>query len=167
MIKNLMALTCRAPSAQAARAQGLTKKDVKRLSATAESPKGHLKLAAYYRAEADPLDTQASGYEEAAAAYWRGPTRISWPRAHEAATSSLPKDFGMNQKPIACWRHHRRRWHGTPSLRCRRNHRRWEGYVTRALPGAGRLVRGRGHNLRAKCMSHCRWGGEILSSILL
>jgi hypothetical protein len=73
MIKNLMALTYRAPCAQAAAPQGLTKNEVKRLTATAESREDHLKLASYYKAEADTLDAQAEGYEEAAAAYRGGP----------------------------------------------------------------------------------------------
>ena len=73
MIKNLMALTYRAPCSQAAVPQGLTKKEVKRLTATAESSRDHSKLASYYRTEADRLDAQAAGFEEAATAYRRGP----------------------------------------------------------------------------------------------
>lgn len=73
MIKNLMALTYRAPCSQKAVPQGLTKKEAKRLAATAESSQDHLKLAIYYRAEADRLEAQAAGYQEAAAAFRRGP----------------------------------------------------------------------------------------------
>ena len=73
MIKNLMALSYRAPCAQKAVPQELTKNDVKRLAATAESREDHLKLARYYKAQADMLDAQAVGYEEAAGVYRRGP----------------------------------------------------------------------------------------------
>lgn len=73
MIKNLMALTYRAPCAQASVPQGLTAKQAKRLAATAELREDHLKVARYYNTEADRLNAQAGGYEEAAAAYRRGP----------------------------------------------------------------------------------------------
>lgn len=73
VIKNLMALTYRAPAARAATPQQLTKRDVKKLTATAESSEDHLKLARYYKAAADRLDAQATGYEQAAAAYRHGP----------------------------------------------------------------------------------------------
>ena len=73
MIKNVMALTYRAPSVQPDQSRGLTKREVKRLSAAAESANDHLMLAAYYRAEAERLDAQASGYERAAATYRNGP----------------------------------------------------------------------------------------------
>ena len=46
MIKNLMALTYRAP-ARAAVPQGLTKREVKKLAAIAELREDHLKLAGY------------------------------------------------------------------------------------------------------------------------
>jgi hypothetical protein len=72
VIKNLMALSYRTPWAVAV-PHGLTKKDAKRLSATAERREDHLKLAAYYKAEADRLDAEAAGYENAAAAYRRAP----------------------------------------------------------------------------------------------
>ena len=72
VIKNLMALSYRTPCAMAV-PHGLTKKDVKRLAATAETREDHLKLVAYYKAEADSLDAEAAGYEQAAAAYRRAP----------------------------------------------------------------------------------------------
>lgn len=72
VIKNLMALSYRTPCAVAV-PHVLTKKDVKRLTATAERPEDHLKLAAYYKAEADARDAEAAGYEQAAAAYRRAP----------------------------------------------------------------------------------------------
>ena len=71
--KNLVSPTYRAPAAQAAVPQELTKKQVKRLAVTAELREDHLKLAGYYKAEADRLDAQAAGYEEAAAGYRNGP----------------------------------------------------------------------------------------------
>jgi hypothetical protein len=73
MIKNLMALTYRAPCAQTGVPEGLTRNEVKRLTATAESREDHLKLARYYEAQADSLDSRAAGYEKAAASYRRGP----------------------------------------------------------------------------------------------
>lgn len=73
VIKNLMALTYRAPATRAATPRQLTRKEVKKLTATAESSEDHLKLARYYRAEGDRLDAQAAGYEQAAAAYRHGP----------------------------------------------------------------------------------------------
>lgn len=71
--KNLMSPTYRAPSVQAPVFQGLTDREAKKLAATAESQEDHLRLASYYKKEADELDAQAAGYEEAAAAYRRGP----------------------------------------------------------------------------------------------
>ena len=73
MIKNLMAPTYRAPCSPAAVPQELTKKEVKRLTATAELREDHLRLARYYKTEAVRLDAQAAGYEAAAAAYRRTP----------------------------------------------------------------------------------------------
>jgi hypothetical protein len=72
MIKNLMALTYRSPAARTAVSQELTRNEIKKLTATAESAADHLKLARYYREKADGLDAQAAGYEEAAAAYRHG-----------------------------------------------------------------------------------------------
>ena len=71
--KNLMSPSYRFPATCAAAPQELTKKEVKKLIATAESPEDHLKIARYYRAEADRLDAQGAGYEEAAADIRRGP----------------------------------------------------------------------------------------------
>lgn len=71
--KNLMSPTYRAPAVPAAVSKEFTKKDAKRLATTAESREDHLKLAGYYKAEADRLDAKASGYEDAAAAYRNGP----------------------------------------------------------------------------------------------
>lgn len=71
--KNLVSPTYRAPVAQAARSQELTRKQVKRLAATAESVADHMKIANYYRAEANSLEARALAYEEAAATLRNGP----------------------------------------------------------------------------------------------
>jgi hypothetical protein len=73
MIRNLMALTYRAPAAQMAVPRELTRNDIKKLTATAKSAADHMKVARYYWEKADGLDAQAAGYEEAAAAYRHGP----------------------------------------------------------------------------------------------
>lgn len=67
IVKNLVAPTFRAPCSPVAVPEGLTKKEVKRLTANAELREDHLKLARYYTAEADRLNAQAAGYQEAAA----------------------------------------------------------------------------------------------------
>jgi hypothetical protein len=51
----------------------LTRKEVKKLIATAKSPEDHLKLAGYYKARVEKLDAEAAGYEQAAAGYRTGP----------------------------------------------------------------------------------------------
>ncbi len=73
VIKNIMSLTYRAPATRSAEPQGLTQREVKRLTAIAESRQDHLKLARYYKTKADRLDAQAAGYEQAAAGYRHGP----------------------------------------------------------------------------------------------
>lgn len=57
------------PDARAAVPKQLSKKEVKELIATAKSPDDHMKLARYYKAEADRLDAEANEHEELAAAY--------------------------------------------------------------------------------------------------
>jgi hypothetical protein len=74
LIKNLMAMRTPACNVPAAGPQELTKREVKKLAATATSPEDHLKLAAYFKTQADRLDAEGAGYEEAAAAYRQGPT---------------------------------------------------------------------------------------------
>jgi hypothetical protein len=71
--KNLVSPTYRAPVAQAARPKELTRKQVKRLAAAAESVADHMKIANYYRAEANSLEARALAYEEAAATLRNGP----------------------------------------------------------------------------------------------
>lgn len=73
MVKNLTALRTPPCDVRTVVPQQLTKREVKRLTATAKSPEDHLKLARYYKAEADKLDAEGAGYEEAAAAYRHGP----------------------------------------------------------------------------------------------
>lgn len=70
---NLMSPTYRAPVAQAAVPQELSRKQVKRLAATAESAADHLKLANYFRAEANSLEARATAYEKAATNLRNGP----------------------------------------------------------------------------------------------
>jgi hypothetical protein len=65
--KNLMSPTYRAPAVQAAVPQELTRKQVKRLAAIAESAADHFRLANYFRAEANSLEARATAYEKAAA----------------------------------------------------------------------------------------------------
>jgi hypothetical protein len=69
IIKNLIAFTTptSASDTQGAVPQQLTKREVKRLTATAESSEDHSKVARYYTAEADRLDAEAAGYKHAVA----------------------------------------------------------------------------------------------------
>src|SRR6516164_4452863 len=71
--KNLMSPTYRAPVAQAAVPQELTRKQVKRLTATAESVADHLRLANYFQAEANSAEARATAYERAAETLRNGP----------------------------------------------------------------------------------------------
>lgn len=72
-IKNLASYTYRAPVAPAAVPQGLTRREVKKLTAAATSREDHLRIAGYYRVESDKLDAEAMGYKQAAAALRHGP----------------------------------------------------------------------------------------------
>ena len=73
MVKNLMAMTKRPWPVQAPVPHELTRGEIKKLAASAESAENHLKLARYFNAEADRLEASAAGYEEAAARYHNGP----------------------------------------------------------------------------------------------
>src|ERR1700733_12007367 len=73
VIKNLMALTKRPADIPKNYQQLLGKRQVRRLTATTESPEDHMKLARYYNEKADSLDAEAAGYKEAAAVYRNGP----------------------------------------------------------------------------------------------
>ena len=74
MVKNLRAYTSNCTGAPAVEGHQLTRREVKRLTKTAESAEDHLKIARFYEAEADRLETQAAGYEEAVAAYRHSPS---------------------------------------------------------------------------------------------
>ena len=71
--KNLMSPTYRAPIAQAAVPHELTRKQVKRLAATAESAADHLKLANLLSSRGNSLEARAAAYEKAAATLRNGP----------------------------------------------------------------------------------------------
>ena len=71
VVMNLVALSYRAPAASTRVHEGLTRKEIRRLMASAE-PSDHLKLARYYRDKAEGLDAQAAGYEQAATAFRQG-----------------------------------------------------------------------------------------------
>jgi hypothetical protein len=70
--KNLAAPTYRAAVASVV-PEEFTKKDAKRLTETAESAADHLKIAAFYRVEAEALDAKGLAYEEAAMTFRSGP----------------------------------------------------------------------------------------------
>jgi len=72
-IKNLMSPSYRPPADQLTGAQKLTKKEIQKLTATAETARDHLRIAHYWEGEAERLEAQASGYEEAVALIRRGP----------------------------------------------------------------------------------------------
>jgi hypothetical protein len=86
-VKNLMALTYRAPCTQAVVHEELSKKEAIRLTATAESSADHLKLARYYSSEANRLDGQATGYEQAAVTY------RNYPDAKNLTSPTTPGRF--------------------------------------------------------------------------
>lgn len=71
--KNLVSPTYRPPAIQVSAPQGLTNREAKRLTASAESRADHVRLAEYYAMQADKIEAQATGYERAAAAYRNGP----------------------------------------------------------------------------------------------
>ena len=71
--KNLMSPTYQAPPAQPAAAHELTRREVKRLTATAELPAEHLKLARYYASKADKLEANGVAFAKAAATYRNAP----------------------------------------------------------------------------------------------
>ena len=72
-IKNLMSPTYRPPAPPLATQKELTKRDIKRLTKTAETREDHLKIARFWTTEASKVEAQAAGYEHAAAAFRRGP----------------------------------------------------------------------------------------------
>jgi hypothetical protein len=77
MVKNLRAYSSRCIGAPAVVPHQLTTKEAKRLTVTAKSANDHLTIAKHYEAEADRLDAQAAGYEEAAAGYRHSPSHVA------------------------------------------------------------------------------------------
>lgn len=66
MVKNLRSYTAHC-APETTQPQPLSKKEVKKLLASAKSPEDHLKLADYYKTQADWLDAEGAQYEKAAA----------------------------------------------------------------------------------------------------
>ncbi|MDP8990625.1 MAG: hypothetical protein M3N41_11175 [Acidobacteriota bacterium] len=73
MVKNIRSYTSHCTGTPTIQGQQLTRREVKRLTLTAESAEDHLNIARYYEAEADKLEAQAAGYEETVASYRRNP----------------------------------------------------------------------------------------------
>jgi hypothetical protein len=73
VIKNLTGLKAQHVCDRMAAPQKLTKSEVKKLAAAAKSPEDHRTVARFYKAEANGLDAQAAGYEDAAATLRNGP----------------------------------------------------------------------------------------------
>jgi hypothetical protein len=73
MVKNVRAYSSRCIGVPPAEPHQLTRKEVKRLTLTAKSAEDHLTIARYFEVEAERLDSQAAGYEEAAAGYRHSP----------------------------------------------------------------------------------------------
>ena len=71
--QNLMALSKRPGPVPGRTPHELTWREVRKLTATAESVGDHMKIGRYYLAKADKLEAQAAVYEEAAAA-----TEVTW-----------------------------------------------------------------------------------------
>ena len=84
-VKNLMSPTYRAPAAPLTTHKELTKRDIKRLSKTAETRDDHLKIARFWTSEATKLEVRAAGYEQAAAAFRRGPVVKNFTASNTAA----------------------------------------------------------------------------------
>jgi hypothetical protein len=57
-----------------------TKKEVKQLIATAKTREDHLRVAAYYRLEAQRLEAEAKDHQEMGDAYFRDPVRQPVPK---------------------------------------------------------------------------------------
>ena len=70
--KNLASPTYRAPVFQGT-PEEFTRKDAKRLAATAELAADHMKLANFYRGEAEALDAKGAAYGQAATNLRNGP----------------------------------------------------------------------------------------------
>ena len=70
--KNVSALNYRVPVSQVVVPE-FTKTDAKRLAGTAKSAEDHLKLAKFYRGEAEALQARGGSYEQAATTLRDGP----------------------------------------------------------------------------------------------
>ncbi len=73
IIKNLTGLKAQRFCDQLPEPKELTKREVKKLAATAKTPEDHLIVAGYYRGAAGALDARAEGYEKAATKLRNGP----------------------------------------------------------------------------------------------
>ena len=88
-IKNLMSPTYQPPAAPIPTQKELTKRDIKWLTKTAETREDHLKIARFWTAEANTLEVRAAGYEQAAAAFRRGPVAKNLAAPNTAARWEL------------------------------------------------------------------------------
>ncbi len=69
-------------------------KDLKTALKAAKTPEDHVRIAAYYKAKAESLDSQAAGYEQAAATYRNGPVVKNLMAPNTAARyESMAKGF--------------------------------------------------------------------------
>ena len=99
VVKNLVALSARPAAAQPAGPRPLTRKEVKKLTATAQSPEEHMTLARYYQAEAARTDAEGVSYEQAAAASRRAPAIKNFTAPGTAARYELlAKGFRQEAK---------------------------------------------------------------------
>jgi hypothetical protein len=80
-------------------------KDLKTALKAAKTPEDHARIAAYYRAKADGLDAQATGYEQAAQNLRSGPAvkNISSPTtaAHYEYTAKEFREQAQNTRALA------------------------------------------------------------------
>lgn len=104
--KNLMAPTYRPAASTVVVPREFTAKDAKKLARTAEKASDHMKLANFYRGEAEKLDARVAAYEGAAANLREKPvaknfaapgTAARW----EFAAAGFRKDAAVNRKTAA------------------------------------------------------------------
>lgn len=72
-IKNLAGPGYRPSSSGNAASEEMTTRQVRKLAANAKTREDHLRLAAYYSAQAEALDAKGAAYEEAASQYRHNP----------------------------------------------------------------------------------------------
>lgn len=80
-----------------------TDKDLKVALKSAKTPEDHVRIAAYYKAKAASLDSQAAGYEQAAASYRGRPIakNLMAPNTvahYEAIAKGYRHDAGSNRE---------------------------------------------------------------------